>query len=64
MLVLSRKPGECIRIGREIEVTVLEIRGKHVKLGLIGPSEIPIHRGEIYQRIERSAVALEQVECA
>ncbi len=64
MLVLSRKPGECIRIGREMEVTVLEVRGKHVKLGFRVPSEIPVHRGEVYQRIERWASALERAECA
>ncbi len=64
MLVLSRRPGECIRIGREMEVTVLEVRGNHVKLGFSAPSEIPIHRGEVYQRIEERIPALEQAECA
>ena len=64
MLVLSRKPGECIRIGREMKVTVLEVRGKHVKLGFSGSSEVPIHRDEVYQRIEGWLPALEQAECA
>ena len=64
MLVLSRKPGERVRIGEEIEVTVLEIRGNQVKLGFSGPSEVPIHREEIYQRMEHWFPALDAVECA
>jgi len=51
MLVLSRKPGEVVVIGREIEVTVLEIRGDRVKLGFRGPLEVPIHRGELWAKI-------------
>jgi carbon storage regulator len=53
MLVLSRKPGEKVLIGTEIVVTVLDVRGDHVKLGFDCPAEIPIHREEIYQRICR-----------
>ena len=52
MLVLSRKRGETIVIGREIEVTVLEIRSDRVKLGFKGPGEVPIHRAEVLKRIE------------
>lgn len=51
MLVLSRKQGEKIRIGSEIEVVVLEVRGSRVKLGISGPQEIPIHRQEVYERV-------------
>ena len=47
MLVLSRKRGEAIVIGRDIEVTVLEVRGDRVKLGFKGPQEVPIHRAEL-----------------
>jgi carbon storage regulator len=47
MLVLSRKIGECIRIGRSIEVKVLEISGGRVRVGVSAPSEIPIQRDEI-----------------
>jgi carbon storage regulator len=47
MLVLSRKAGERISIGREIELTVLGIHKGRVRLGFAGPSEIPIHREEV-----------------
>jgi carbon storage regulator len=47
MLVLSRKSGETIVIGDEIRVTVLEVRGNSVKLGLEAPRETPIRRAEL-----------------
>ncbi len=53
MLVLSRKAGERIRIGPEIELTVLRIHKGKVRLGFVGPPEVPIHRDELAQRIER-----------
>jgi carbon storage regulator len=52
MLVLSRKKDERIMIGENIEVTVVEIRGDRVKLGFVGPNEVPIHREEVFRRIE------------
>jgi carbon storage regulator len=51
MLVLSRKVGERILIGPEIEVTVLDIQKGRVKLGILGPPEVPIHREEVRRRI-------------
>jgi carbon storage regulator len=47
MLVLSRKSQQAIVIGEGIVVTVLEIRGRHVKLGIDAPSEVPIRRQEV-----------------
>ncbi len=64
MLVLSRKPKESIRIGADIEVVVLEVHGDRVKLGFAAPAEVPIHRGEVYERIGHAPPALEQAECA
>lgn len=52
MLVLSRKAGERVSIGSEIVVTVLGIQKGKVKLGFLGPPEVPIHREEIRRRIE------------
>lgn len=46
MLVLSRKRGEVIRVGGEIEVTVVEIRGGKVRLGITAPKDVSIHRVE------------------
>ena len=51
MLVLSRKAGESIVIGNEIRVTVLELQGRQIRLGIEAPSEISVHRGEVYERI-------------
>jgi carbon storage regulator len=64
MLVLSRKPKEAVRIGQDIEVVVLEVHGDRVKLGFSAPAEIPIHRGEIHDRIMHAPPALEHAECA
>lgn len=50
MLVLSRKVGEKILIGDSIVVTVLEIRGDRIRLGLDAPPHVPIHRQEVYDR--------------
>jgi len=64
MLVLSRKRGERIIIGGQVEVTVLEVRGDRVKLGFTGPQEIPIHREEVYRNVETLHDALAHAECA
>ncbi|MBU7594567.1 carbon storage regulator CsrA [Metabacillus halosaccharovorans] len=54
MLVLTRKTGETIQIGDEIEVTVLSIQGDQIKLGINAPKNIEIHRKEIYLSIKES----------
>lgn len=51
MLVLTRKPGENIRIGSDIIVTVLGVRSGHVKIGVKAPKGVPVHREEVYERI-------------
>ncbi len=51
MLVLSRKKNEKIRIGDDIEVMIVEMRGDKVRLGIVAPREIPVHREEVYQAI-------------
>jgi carbon storage regulator len=56
MLVLTRKPRERIVIGNQTVVTVLEIRGGKVKLGIEAPSEISVHREEIVELVEGSSV--------
>jgi carbon storage regulator len=52
MLVLSRKVGEQIRIGDDIVITITAISGERVRIGVTGPLQIPIHREEVYQRIQ------------
>lgn len=51
MLILTRKIGECITIGDQIKVYVVDIRGKQVRLGIEAPSNAVVHREEIYQKI-------------
>jgi carbon storage regulator len=53
MLVITRKPGERITIGDNVVVTVIEVRGSLVKLGVEAPKSISIHRQEIYDRIRK-----------
>lgn len=55
MLILTRKIGESLLIGDNVEITVLSIRGSQVKLGVKAPKEIAVHREEIYQRIKALA---------
>lgn len=53
MLVLSRHANERIRIGDNIEVVVVEIRGDKVRLGIVAPTAVPVHRQEVYEAIQR-----------
>ncbi|MBM4054187.1 MAG: carbon storage regulator CsrA [Planctomycetes bacterium] len=52
MLILTRKLGESITIGDDIKITILEFQGKQVKLGIIAPKDIEIHREEVYEKIQ------------
>lgn len=53
MLVLSRKKGETIVIGDEIEVKVLSIEGEQVKLGIVAPKSVKVHRSEVFEAIQQ-----------
>ncbi len=53
MLVLSRLRDETIMIGDDVEITVVDIRGDKVRLGITAPSHIPVHRKEVYEAIKR-----------
>ncbi len=54
MLALSRKIGESIIIGNDIELTILEVKGDQVKVGISAPKSVPVYRKEIYLQIQES----------
>ena len=62
MLVLSRQRDESIIIGDDIEITVVDIRGDKVRLGVSAPKEISVHRKEVYDAIRRENKAAAQVK--
>ena len=53
MLVLSRQRDETIMIGDDIEITIVDIRGDKVRLGISAPNSVPVHRKEVYEAIKR-----------
>ena len=61
MLALSRKKGEALVINNNIEVTVLEIKGDQVKLGISATKEVPIYRKEVYVQIQEANKAATEV---
>ena len=62
MLVLSRHRDQSIIIGDNIVVTVVDIRGDKVRLGIDAPSEIPVHRREVYEAIRRENLRASQLD--
>ena len=54
MLVLTRRGGESVRIGDDVTVTVLEDRGRQVRIGIHAPNDVPVHREEVYERIREA----------
>lgn len=57
MLVLSRKPGESITIDENIVVTIVEIRGDKVRLGIEAPKNVKVHRQEVFDALQREVKA-------
>lgn len=57
MLVLGRKPGERIRIGDNITIHILSQQGQQIRIGVDAPSDIPVHREEIYEKIRRDELS-------
>ncbi len=57
MLVLSRQKDETIMIGDDVEITIVDIRGDKVRIGISAPSRVPVHRKEVYDAIKRENLA-------
>ena len=65
MLALTRKKGEALVINNNIEVTILEIRGDQIKIGVNAPKEVPVYRKEVYLQIQKenkASVAEDKME--
>ena len=65
MLALTRKKGESLVINNNIEITVLEIRGDQIKIGVSAPKDVPIYRKEVYLQIQeenKAAISAESVD--
>jgi carbon storage regulator len=60
MLVLSRQKDESIMINDNIEITIVDVRGNKVRLGITAPKDIPVHRMEVYKAIQKEKSAQEQ----
>lgn len=60
MLALTRKKGESLILNNNIEITVLEIRGDQIKIGINAPKEVPVYRKEVYEQIEETNKAAVQ----
>lgn len=54
MLALSRKKNEAIVVNNNVEITILEIKGDQVKLGITAPKEVPVYRKEVYVQIQEA----------
>ena len=57
MLILTRRPGESVKIGDDITVTVLGVRGNQLRLGFTAPASVAVHREEVYVRIQSERLA-------
>lgn len=62
MLVLSRQRDESIMIGDDVEITIVDVRGDKVRLGITAPKSIPVHRREIYDAIQREKAEKAQAD--
>jgi carbon storage regulator len=62
MLVLSRQRNESIIIGDDVEVTIVDVRGDKVRLGITAPKTISVHRKEVYEAIQQEKAAAKEVK--
>ena len=62
MLALTRKKGESLVINNNIEISILEVRGDQIKIGITAPKDVPIYRKEVYKQIQEENRALVSAE--
>lgn len=56
MLILTRKSGEGIRIGEDIRIVIVEVKGNHVRIGIDAPKDMQVHRDEVYEKIRQENI--------
>ena len=62
MLALTRKKGEALMVNNNVEITILEVRGDQVKIGISAPKDVPIYRKEVYLQIQKENEAAISVD--
>jgi carbon storage regulator len=55
MLILTRRVGETLKVGNDVDVTVLGVKGNQIRIGIKAPKSVAVHREEIFERIQREA---------
>ncbi len=62
MLILTRRVGETLKIGEQVDVTVLGVKGNQVRIGIKAPKTVAVHREEIFERIQRESQGAKVVD--
>ncbi|MBS0416276.1 MAG: carbon storage regulator CsrA [Proteobacteria bacterium] len=64
MLILTRRVGETLKVGSDVDVTVLGVKGNQIRIGIKAPKHVAVHREEIFERIQREAAQAERAQAA
>ena len=64
MLILTRRVGETLKVGNDVDVTVLGVKGNQIRIGIKAPKNVAVHREEIFDRIQREAALAEKADPA
>jgi carbon storage regulator len=62
MLILTRRVGETLKVGNDVDVTVLGVKGNQIRIGIKAPKNVAVHREEIFDRIQREAALAERAQ--